>query len=118
MGDHRSDLFPLPPRVGTDEGRCRITRGVRQLTGKRGKSVGFDALIIGLVYASLPLIRKAAFPGFQLAGCDLDINLIEQLNLGRSHISDVPDFDIAGTVNSGQASRGQYPGGRCTTRGA
>ena len=86
-------------------------------SGEAGESVGFDALFFGLSYANLPLIRKAESLGLQLAGCDIDINFIEQLSLDRSHLSDVPDFDIAGTVNPGQASRGEYPGGPCTTRG-
>jgi nucleotide sugar dehydrogenase len=68
---------------------------VRRRIGKAGESMGFDALVIGLGYVGLPLVREAVFSGLQVVGYDLDVDLVQQLNLGRSHVGDVPDSDIA-----------------------
>jgi UDP-N-acetyl-D-glucosamine dehydrogenase len=50
---------------------------------------------MGLGYVGLPLAREAAHSGLRVVGYDLDADLVEQLNLGRSHVGDVSDSEIA-----------------------
>jgi len=66
-----------------------------------GDAVSADLLVIGLGYVGLPLAREAVFSGQQVVGYDLQPEIVTQLNVGRSHVGDVPDDDIRKMLSRG-----------------
>src|SRR5437764_7582020 len=54
----------------------------------------FDVAIVGLGYVGLPLAREAASAGLRVLGYDVDSQLIDNLNSGRSQVDDVSDEDL------------------------
>jgi UDP-N-acetyl-D-glucosamine dehydrogenase len=61
----------------------------------------FDVLIIGLGYVGLPLACEATFSGLRVVGYDINPALVDALNSGHSHVSDVPDATIAQMLAKG-----------------
>ena len=51
--------------------------------------------VVGLGYVGLPLAARAARRGIRVLGFDVDPNVVEGVNRGRSHISDLADGDVA-----------------------
>ena len=60
-----------------------------------------DAVVIGLGYVGLPLVQAAARAQVKVAGLDVDANVVEGLNIGRSHVDDLSDADIAELLELG-----------------
>src|SRR5689334_1277458 len=60
-----------------------------------------DLVVVGLGYVGLPLAQEACHSGLDVAGLDLDLDVVEQLNAGRSHVDDLSDADIAGMQAAG-----------------
>jgi len=58
-------------------------------------------VVIGLGYVGLPLVVEAAGVGLQVIGLDSSENVVEELNLGRSHVDDVADADVSEILASG-----------------
>jgi nucleotide sugar dehydrogenase len=54
-----------------------------------------DAVIIGMGYVGLPLAREASAAGLTVIGLDVNPEVVDGLNHGRSHIDDVADSDVA-----------------------
>lgn len=52
------------------------------------------AAVIGLGYVGLSLAVEAARVGYQVYGIDIDQNKIDQLQRGKSYVSDIKDEDI------------------------
>ena len=52
-------------------------------------------VVIGLGYVGLPLAREAALAGLHVTGLDINQEITDSLNEGRSHIDDLADSDIA-----------------------
>ena len=52
-------------------------------------------VIVGLGYVGLPLAQGATRAGLRVAGFDLSAGVVDGLNLGRSHVDDLSDADIA-----------------------
>ncbi|GAB3246099.1 nucleotide sugar dehydrogenase [Kineosporia babensis] len=60
-----------------------------------------DLVVVGLGYVGLPLAQEACRSGLQVAGLDLDLAVVERLNVGRSHVDDLNDADIAAMRRAG-----------------
>ena len=60
-----------------------------------------DMAIIGLGYVGLPLAQQAARSGLSVVGFDVNAQMVETLNAGRSHIDDLSDADIAEMLSLG-----------------
>lgn len=58
--------------------------------------------IVGLGYVGLPLSIAAAENGWSVIGFDKNPNLINDLNLGRSHVVDVQNSQISNLSSSGK----------------
>jgi UDP-N-acetyl-D-glucosamine dehydrogenase len=63
--------------------------------------VDFDLLVIGLGYVGLPLAREATLSGLRVVGYDLNPEIAERLNAGRSHVGDVSDHDVRAMLGRG-----------------
>ncbi len=59
------------------------------------------AVIVGLGYVGLPLAIAAAEAGVQVTGLDKNEEIVSGLTVGRSHIDDFTDADIASLVATG-----------------
>lgn len=60
--------------------------------------------VIGLGYVGLPLSVEMAEAGFTVVGIDADGRKVEEINAGRSYISDVPTEVLAKHVSEGRIS--------------
>lgn len=60
-----------------------------------------DLAVIGLGYVGLPLVQAAVNAGLSVVGLDLDEAKVRGLNVGRSHVDDLSDADVAGLVTCG-----------------
>jgi UDP-N-acetyl-D-glucosamine dehydrogenase len=58
--------------------------------------------VIGLGYVGLPLAVEFARAGFNVTGFDIDQAKNDRINVGSSHIPDVPDHELAEVVNRGR----------------
>jgi UDP-N-acetyl-D-glucosamine dehydrogenase len=74
----------------------RYHRAVRP----EGVSVA-NLVIIGLGYVGLPLAAEAARAGHSVVGLDIDPNVVEGLNAGRTHVDDLADSDIQAMREAG-----------------
>lgn len=54
-----------------------------------------DLVIIGLGYVGLPLAQEALASGVRVVGLDVSTAVVDGLNVGRSHVDDLDDGDIA-----------------------
>jgi UDP-N-acetyl-D-glucosamine dehydrogenase len=54
-----------------------------------------DLVILGLGYVGLPLAAEAARAGLSVIGYDVNQDVVDGLNTGRSHVDDLSDSDIA-----------------------
>jgi UDP-N-acetyl-D-glucosamine dehydrogenase len=63
--------------------------------------VAVDVVVIGLGYVGLPLAREATRAGMSVLGFDVDADVVDALNDGRSHVDDVPDADVAKMLDAG-----------------
>ena len=57
--------------------------------------------VVGLGYVGLPLAAQAAAHGIRVIGFDVDPRVAEGVNLGRSHISDLSDAQVAAVRQRG-----------------
>jgi nucleotide sugar dehydrogenase len=72
-----------------------------------------DAVIIGMGYVGLPLAREASAAGLSVIGLDVNPEVVDGLNHGRSHIDDLADSDVEemlgrgffATIDAGQLRR-------------
>ncbi|NML54624.1 nucleotide sugar dehydrogenase [Streptomyces sp. R302] len=53
-----------------------------------------EVAVVGLGYVGLPLARRACEAGLATVGFDVDAEVVEGLDRGRSHIEDIPDEDV------------------------
>jgi UDP-N-acetyl-D-glucosamine dehydrogenase len=53
-----------------------------------------DTVIIGMGYVGLPLAREASAAGLRVIGLDVNPEVVDGLNHGRSHIDDLADSDV------------------------
>jgi UDP-N-acetyl-D-glucosamine dehydrogenase len=60
-----------------------------------------DAVIIGMGYVGLPLAREATAAGLSVIGLDVNREVVDGLNHGRSHIDDLADSDIGEMLSRG-----------------
>jgi nucleotide sugar dehydrogenase len=60
-----------------------------------------DAVIVGMGYVGLPLAREASAAGLSVIGLDINPEVIDGLNQGRSHVDDLADSDIAEMLSRG-----------------
>src|ERR1041384_383893 len=58
--------------------------------------------VIGLGYVGLPLAVEFARAGFDVTGFDIDQAKNHRINVGSSHIPDVPDHELAEVVSKGK----------------
>jgi UDP-N-acetyl-D-glucosamine dehydrogenase len=71
-----------------------------------GKAERREALfgIVGLGYVGLPLAVELANAGFRVLGFDIQQNVVDGLNAGRSHVKDVSDAQLQEVVKAGRFS--------------
>jgi nucleotide sugar dehydrogenase len=60
-----------------------------------------DAVIIGMGYVGLPLAREASGAGLSVIGFDVNPEVVEGLNQGRSHVDDLADSDVVEMLGRG-----------------
>ena len=60
--------------------------------------------IVGLGYVGLPLGMAFVEAGFQVLGFDVDLQVVEGLRSGKSHIGDVPTAAVARAIEKGLLS--------------
>jgi UDP-N-acetyl-D-glucosamine dehydrogenase len=60
-----------------------------------------DAVIIGMGYVGLPLAREATAAGLSVIGLDVNPEVVDGLNHGRSHIDDLADSDVGEMLGRG-----------------
>jgi UDP-N-acetyl-D-mannosaminuronate dehydrogenase len=60
-----------------------------------------DAVIIGMGYVGLPLAREASAAGLSVIGLDINPEVIDGLNHGRSHVDDLADSDVVEMLGRG-----------------
>jgi len=58
--------------------------------------------VIGLGYVGLPLAVEAARAGLRVLGVDVNPEVVEGVNAGRTHIQDLTDADVAEHVQAGR----------------
>jgi UDP-N-acetyl-D-glucosamine dehydrogenase len=56
--------------------------------------------IIGLGYVGLPTAVELAEVGYQVLGVDMEKTKVDQINRGKSYVSDVSDKELQGVINS------------------
>ena len=57
--------------------------------------------VVGLGYVGLPLAIQAAGKGVRIVGFDVDTRVVDGVNAGHSHISDLTDADVGAARRSG-----------------
>ena len=60
-----------------------------------------DAVIIGMGYVGLPLAREASAAGLRVIGFDVNAEVVDGLNHGRSHVDDLVDSDVVEMLGRG-----------------
>jgi UDP-N-acetyl-D-glucosamine dehydrogenase len=60
-----------------------------------------DAVIIGMGYVGLPLAREASAAGIRVIGFDVNAEVVDGLNHGRSHVDDLVDSDVVEMLGRG-----------------
>ena len=60
-----------------------------------------EVRVIGQGYVGLPISLAAAACGYKVTGIDIDEHIVNNLNNGISHISDISDVTLIGCINSG-----------------
>jgi UDP-N-acetyl-D-glucosamine dehydrogenase len=60
-----------------------------------------DAVVVGLGYVGLPLALEASGAGVSVIGFDVDPEVVEGLNQGRSHVDDLADSDVVEMLGRG-----------------
>src|SRR5215217_6302157 len=60
-----------------------------------------DAAIIGMGYVGLPLAREATAAGLSVIGLDINLEVVDGLNAGRSHVDDLDDSDVDAMLRNG-----------------
>ncbi len=60
--------------------------------------------IVGLGYVGLPLAVELARAGYRVLGFDVNADVVEGLNEGRSHVKDVTDAQLHGAMECGRFS--------------
>jgi UDP-N-acetyl-D-glucosamine dehydrogenase len=60
-----------------------------------------DAVIIGMGYVGLPLAREASAAGLGVIGFDVNPEVVDGLNQGRSHVDDLADSDVVEMLGRG-----------------
>ncbi len=60
--------------------------------------------VVGLGYVGLPLAVEFAKSGFEVLGIDIDRGRLDHIKRKESYISDVPEKDLKGVLNSGRFS--------------
>lgn len=63
-----------------------------------------NVVIIGQGYVGLPLAEGAVHAGISVTGFDLNERTVKNLNMGRSHIDDLQDADIAAMLSAGYSA--------------
>ena len=71
-----------------------------------GKAERREALfgIVGLGYVGLPLAVELARAGYRVLGFDVSADVVDGLNVGRSHVKDVTDADLGEVLAKGRFS--------------
>jgi UDP-N-acetyl-D-glucosamine dehydrogenase len=60
-----------------------------------------DAVIIGMGYVGLPLAQEASAAGLSVIGLDINPEVVDGLNQGRSHVDDLADSDVVKMLGRG-----------------
>ncbi|HEY3011258.1 MAG TPA: nucleotide sugar dehydrogenase [Gemmatimonadales bacterium] len=60
--------------------------------------------IVGLGYVGLPLAVELAQAGYRVLGFDVNPDVVDGLNSGRSHVKDVSDAQLQGAMQCGRFS--------------
>ena len=60
-----------------------------------------DVVIIGMGYVGLPLAREASAAGLSVIGLDVNPEVVDGLNHGRSYVDDLADTDVVEMLGRG-----------------
>lgn len=70
---------------------------------KRIISKSARIVVLGVGYVGLPMLVRAAKVGYPTLGIDIKADLIGQLSLGQSHVTDVSSEELTKLVSAGKA---------------
>src|SRR5262249_50648265 len=87
---------PRPPR--SSQGHPAMTSSLADRITRRVAHL----VVIGQGYVGLPLAVEFARAGFRVTGLDSDPVRVDALNLGSSHVPDVPSEAVSALVESGR----------------
>jgi UDP-N-acetyl-D-glucosamine dehydrogenase len=71
------------------------------IQGHEGGVLAVDLVVVGLGYVGLPLAQAASSAGLAVRGLDLNTDIVDGLNAGKSHVDDLSDTDIAAMLGQG-----------------
>jgi UDP-N-acetyl-D-glucosamine dehydrogenase len=60
-----------------------------------------DVCVIGLGYVGLPLAKEATSAGLSVLGFDVNSDVVNAVNAGRSHVDDLTDIDVGKMLAAG-----------------
>lgn len=60
-----------------------------------------NLVVIGQGYVGLPLSRAASNAGYKVTGLEVNQEVVDKLNLGSSHIEDIPNADLKTMIGNG-----------------
>jgi nucleotide sugar dehydrogenase len=63
--------------------------------------LSYDVVILGLGYVGLPLAQQATRVGLSVLGFDVQPSVVDALAVGRSHVDDLSDADVAEMLAGG-----------------
>ena len=66
----------------------------------------FDLAVVGLGYVGMPLAQAANAAGMSVVGFDVQETVVQAVNLGKSHIDDLTDENVAEMIRSGFVATG------------
>jgi UDP-N-acetyl-D-glucosamine dehydrogenase len=63
--------------------------------------MSIDVCVIGLGYVGLPLAKEAVSAGLSVLGFDVNTDVVNSINAGRSHVDDLTDTDVGKMLAAG-----------------
>ena len=100
-----NDCVPVPGRSAMGSRRPVCSPNALFRTYRRSCGVSDlrrrNVVIVGQGYVGLPLAIETARAGHSTTGLDLDPHVVERLSIGKSHVDDIGDDELAAALARG-----------------